>query len=151
MKVIINGILGLDGEWEIDGDFTNRDLNDIKKISGVRAGELQEATEAGDNDLVVAIAWIALRRNGKTGPGVLDALWDAPAGARITVDFTTPEGKEDDAGPPEQTPSGSPNEPGDASKSSGETSSDAGDHPEKTPPATGHPGSETTATSGPLI
>lgn len=84
MKVKITGILGADGEWDFNPDeepLTNGELHEIKKIAGVRAGEIEEAFSAGDNDLYVALAIIALARNGKQIP--VRVLWDAPAGSSI--------------------------------------------------------------------
>src|SRR3954469_25042893 len=85
----VAGIAGLDGSYDLDlGKFQNEELHTIKKITGVRAGELEDAIQAGDNDLMVAFAGIALRRAGRQ----VDAshLWKADVGS-ITVDFGEPE------------------------------------------------------------
>jgi hypothetical protein len=155
VKVIIEGLSPLaDGEYEFDWDFTNRDLHEIKQISGVRAGELEEAGKAGDNDLIVAVAHIVLHRYGKDIP--LDVLWDAPAGAKINFDFSEDEAKVDaaaDAGPPSQpkTESESPETLSGASETSGNGSSNDGDHLASIRPVTGLPVSDTGATSGRAI
>lgn len=108
----IEGIDGLDGSYEFDPSFfTNRELHIIKQETGLRAGELGDAVEQGDNDLVVTLAYIALRRLGKP-QAVMDALWDAKTGG-ITLML----GDEDsDDSPPEQVP---PSESDDGGTSDG--------------------------------
>lgn len=99
-KVIISGLPPLDGEYEFDvvellNSLTNRELHKIKVMSGVRAGELDEALEAGDSDLFLAIALIVLQRRGRRVDE--DMLWDAPAGSGVTLDIAD---REFDADPP---------------------------------------------------
>ena len=88
-----------DGEYPFDGTyFTNRELHTIKRMSGVRAGEIPAALEAGDNDLVVALTMIALERNGKVVNE--DVLWNANVGC---IEAMLGEGEvdeADDADPP---------------------------------------------------
>ena len=122
-----------DGEYEtnlINQPLTGDEWHLIKKISGVRPGDLDEAVRAIDYDLIVAFGMILLRRNGKKIP--VEMLMAAPAG-NIILDFG-----EDDAGPPEvsETPSSRNEE----SASSGKPSNGTGDHPETTPAPTGSPG-----------
>lgn len=81
-KILIEGAPPYDGEYELDLNFTNRDLHTVKQISGVRAGELDEAIRVGDLDVVVALAVNALRRAGHQVN--IDILWDAEAG-KITL------------------------------------------------------------------
>lgn len=105
-KVMINGVPPFNGDYELDlSFFTNRELHTIKVIAGVRAGEFEAAMEAGDNDLMVAMTVIAVKRAGKQIP--VDALWDAAAGT-IEFDFSD-EAPEADALPldPKPTPSAS--------------------------------------------
>jgi hypothetical protein len=149
MKIIIKGLGPVwDGEHEFDLDLTNRDLHEIKQISGVRAGEFEEAFEAMDNDLVVAVASIVLRKHGKRAP--LDVLWDAPLGA-IKLDLDEAETVEDDAGPPSQTPTEpeSPETLSGVSETSGNGSSESSDLPARIRPVTGVPSSDTTSGSDP--
>lgn len=92
MKVVISGILGIEGSWDLDvgnQPLTNGELHTIKKISGIRAGEIEEAFSAGDNDLMVSLASIALTRAGKPVP--IHVLWDAPAGSSIVFTDDDPE------------------------------------------------------------
>jgi hypothetical protein len=135
VNVTIEGVFGLDGEWPIDTTyFTNRELHEIKKISGVRAGELSEALEAGDSDLIVCIAHIALARNGKTLP--IDALWEAEAG-KIRIEPVEQEVAGEAVPPPSD---GSGSSSGDGSSGfSGAPSSPTGDLPASDPSPTGTP------------
>lgn len=88
-----------DREYKFSPPFTNRELHTIKKVAGVRAGEMQAAMEAGDNDLTIAMALIAVQRTGAARP-TLDELWDLPVDA-ISVD----------AGEEDPTPAGEPGTP----------------------------------------
>lgn len=103
MKLTIKGVDPFDGSYDLDfteQPFTNRDLHLIKKLAGVRLGELEEAFASGDNDLFVAVAVIQLRREGKVQKGrelaAADLLFDGEAGSLLFEDTA-----EDDAGPPE--------------------------------------------------
>lgn len=135
-KVVISGISAvLDGEYEVSwSDFTNRELHTIKQMSGVRAGELEEALEAGDSDLLLAVAVIAMQRSGRYVKGSEDALWDSAPG-KITFEF----GEDEEEVPPTSPPRGGARE-----SSSGKSSSGAGElHPESAPNGTGSPDSVT--------
>lgn len=78
-KIVITGIPPYDGEYPFEGNYTMRELHTIKRLANVRAGELMDALEAGDSDIVVAAALIALQRAGKN-PDEND-IWDAQMGA----------------------------------------------------------------------
>lgn len=97
----IEGIRAYDGDYPLDMTyFTNRELNFIKTVSGIRAGELEEAFSAGDNDLMVAIAGIAIWRKMGEKPN-MDALWDTPAGKfTFLMEDTADEEDDDDVPPP---------------------------------------------------
>lgn len=94
-KIAITGIPGLDGEYELEMVFTHRDFRTIKQVAGVRANEVMDAIEAGDLDIIVALAEIALRRAGRAH--TIDDLWDSEAG-NISLDVTD----EEVASPPTQ-------------------------------------------------
>jgi hypothetical protein len=101
----ITGIPGFDGEYPLDVSyFTNRELHTIKELSKVRAGELSEALQAGDNDVLVALAVIAVQRAGKPVPKDASPFWDAPSGS--SLEFVLDE--ENDASPPASAPENGP-------------------------------------------
>ena len=156
-KLVIDGVFGLDGEYEADlSYFTNRELHQIKKQTGIRAGEFSEAFTSGDNDVMVAFAVVILNRAGKEGAEEL--LWDAKAGS---VTLVLDDEEDEDAGdgeggvavrPPEPpTPSGPESLPdaepetSDVSEPSGETSPAPTVHLESVPSPTGFPRSATGA------
>lgn len=103
-KLIIEGIPPLDGEYEFDfaellDSLTNREYHVIKVMTGVRAAEVFEAMEAGDTDLVMALAVIILRRRGKRVDE--DRFWDAEAGTAIRIVVGSREVEEvEEDGPP---------------------------------------------------
>lgn len=136
---VYNGVHPLDVTY-----FTNRELHIIKKVAGVRANELNDAFQAGDTDLIVALAVIALRRGGHQVEE--DLIWDAPLGS---VTFVSEEETEQD--PPEHPPSGSVGGENENAKklSSGGSSPQDGDHPANPPRPTGTLGSATGAPSVP--
>lgn len=64
-KIRVSGVAGFEGEYELDQDaITMGDLKIIKRVAGVRAGEIDEAVNAGDVDVIVALAMIAMKRSG---------------------------------------------------------------------------------------
>lgn len=114
MKVTIKGIPPYDGEYEFDQSrLTNRDLHTIKKITGYTPDQFEEV--GADNDFVVALAIIAVRKSLQYGKVDEDAFWDAELGG-ILVDFTEDAAVVD--GPPlsapetQPTPSGAPSPTG---------------------------------------
>lgn len=96
-KIQIEGVPQYNGEWPLDFDvLTNRDFHTIKQIAGVRVNEIDGALDAGDLDIVVALAVIALRKAGHEKVNA-DVLWDSPVGKITLVDDDTDE--EEGAGP----------------------------------------------------
>ncbi len=88
-KIIIDiGVAGLDGEYEFATTFTHRDFRTIKKLTDLRANEVMDSLNAGDMDLIVALAEIALQRAGVQHD--VETLWDAEAGT-ITMQFSDSE------------------------------------------------------------
>ncbi len=132
-KVIIESGDVYNGEYELDlSYFTNRELHIIKKETGIRAGELYEAFDAADTDLLVALAVIAIKRkSGETANS--DSLWDLAAG-KITLDVTD----EDDASPPDATSPEMSN--GDAASSSDSSASGESNLEPSPPSDSGNPG-----------
>ena len=105
-KIVITDIAGLDGEYDLDMSFTHRDFHTIKQVAGVRANEVTEALEAGDVDIIVAMAEIALRRAGKVH--TLDQLWDSEAGGIVLNVEDLEEETEAHPSPPRPEPDDEP-------------------------------------------
>lgn len=141
-RIVLEGT-AFDGAYELDFEqvYSGHELHLIKKLAGLRLGEIQEAVKAGDYDLYVAFAVIALWRAGKVQRDraleAADVLLEAPAGSIAFED-------EDDARPPEQTPTNSSGDSGrqdESSESLSPDSSGAGDdHQETTHERIGLPG-----------
>lgn len=107
-RYIVDGVLGLDGTYEIDLEtLTANELHQVKRMSGVRANEFDEAMIAGDAALHVAVTLCAIRRSGDSRaslPGAEDALMDAPINS-IRLELVDSEAKDgDDTDPPETQP-----------------------------------------------
>ena len=120
---VVEGVPPWDGSYDIpDWFFTNRELYDIKKVSGgIRAGELLEALDANDTAAFVAVAVVVLARHGKVVDP--DDLWDAKVGAVSIV--LGDEGDGDVEVPPSVPPVGG--DPSDSSVSSGVGSGSSGE------------------------
>lgn len=131
MPTIVIDTPRIKGSYPLDLVFTHRDFSTIKRVSGVRANEVMDALNAGDLDIVVALAMIALQR--AVVPFHEHDLWDAPAGS-ITLEIE----EEEDADPPAQELSpeseGDNRPSGGSSKSRGERSPETSkDEPSGTP------------------
>jgi hypothetical protein len=134
-KLIIEGLGRIDGEYDVDlgevlavggpDSLTNRELHRIKVMTGLRAGELEDAFFAYDNDVVVALASVLLTRRGKSVDE--DVLWDAPAGSALRLVIGDREQAKGDADPPAE-PAETP-ETEQPSPSGGESSSLTLAHP----------------------
>lgn len=137
MKLKLTGVPPYDGEYPFDLDhFTNRELKIIKKTSGYTGPEWPTAFSRGDNDFLVALAFVMLRRAGHVNIRE-DALWDAPADS--SIDIIVDEVAVVDAGPPPQPTPSPPSETNDSSTPSGEPLNGASDyHPERSPASIGH-------------
>lgn len=109
--ITLKGCGQYDGAFDLNmGEpFNTGDLNIIKQISGVRAQELEEAFAAGDTDLIVALAVIALCRAGKatrrSAVQAAESIWAAPDGG-LKFDMTA---EEAEARPPEPSASAAAN------------------------------------------
>lgn len=68
-----------DRTYEVPEPMTYRELGKIKRITGLRGGEIGEALMAGDTDAILAITVIASER--ANDPVTLDDLEDMPFGA----------------------------------------------------------------------
>lgn len=140
----IEGVAPYDGDYQFDASyFTNRELHIVKKVTSldgtqsVRAGELQEALEAGDTDVMVALAIIAAKRNGVDIPA--DSIWDSPAG-KVSLALDDTEAVDDfppESAPPNANYSGG--ELADESKASGPGSASTTESQGSAPSPTGLP------------
>ena len=73
-KIVIKG-----GEtYELPTNFTFREMNLVKRLTGLRAGELAEAFRTGDTDAMIAFAAVARLR--ATGDAAIDNLLDLEIG-----------------------------------------------------------------------
>jgi len=108
-RIVITGIPPYDGDYELDSDraFNAREWRWIKRVSGYMPLTVSEGFEGGDPDLFVALAIIAMAREGRVtkdeGLRVADVLAEAPFdGAAITM--VGDEVVEDDEVPLDLTP-----------------------------------------------
>jgi hypothetical protein len=147
-RIVIEGIPRFSGEYPVDladRPFTMREFHLIKKISGARAGELMDAMAAGDTDVIVALAVIALIRNQKIGKEqalpVSEALLESDVGS---IQYVGDEEEGEAVPPPSETDvpaSSGPSSP---------TSNGSGNDPSATiPPPTGTPASPTGSPASP--
>lgn len=126
-KILIKGIDAYDGEWDFDSSyFTNRELHTIKRVAGVRAGELSDALAAGDTDMIVALAVVALQRHGKHVDE--DLLWDGHAGS-ILYEGEPEDEEEGDALPPVTGPAATSETGGNETSSGGNGKSGSESNP----------------------
>lgn len=131
-KVVVSGVPAFDGTYDLDAvdTFTGHELHLIKKVAGVRLAEIEDAMDAADYDLYVALAAIMVIRAGKAtrqqAMQVVDLLLDADAGS-VKFDFTKDE-QEDDARPPEPESQTLESNAGSSTPSS-PTSPDTGEDP----------------------
>lgn len=131
------------GTYEFDANYlTNRDFSTIKKISGLRAAELDEALRAADTDLVLAFAVIALNRHGKRPD--MEVLWEAEAGAIKLVLVPDEEEEEETPTTPGTSPGSSDDSVSDVTslRTSGTASSEGLEKEETIQNGTGTPPSE---------
>ena len=141
-KVVIQDVPPYDGEYDIDiGTLTNRELHTIKKVTGLRGGELAEGLVTLDTDVFLGIAYVALQRHGQEP--LAEVLYEATIGKiRLELGYdevppSTPQGKQN----------GKDDLPSAESASSGDDSKDDSESPENSPSPTGPHPSETTALS----
>jgi hypothetical protein len=90
-KIVVDGT-----KYDMPDNFTYREMNRIKRLTGLRAGELFPALEAGDTDVALAFAITAADRAGllENEEQFMDLELD-----KIELDFTD----EVAAGPPAET------------------------------------------------
>jgi hypothetical protein len=163
-KLTVTGLGKLDGEYPFDyvgmqtmghpEQLTNREGRTIKRMSGVRAGELNDALEAGDTDVLVALAKVIMERAGRYVDE--DALWDSPMASALRFEWTADDEEDegDAEGPPAES-SPRPPEPdsneslSSTSEASGTSSTTGSENPGDVPRATGSLGLVKSAESEP--
>jgi hypothetical protein len=125
-KFVVTGMPAFNGEYPFEIEsFTMRELQIIKRISGLRTNELDEAIEAGDNTLMLALAVIAVRRNGREWEAFEKLAWESEVG---DISLEVDEEVADEAAPltpPKQNDSDA--ESGEKQQRSGEDSEDSTD------------------------
>ena len=149
LQIKIEEVAPFDGTYDLDlTRFNGRELHLIKEISGVRLGEIQEALNANDFDVIVALAAIALTRDGRVTKDMslraARELLEADFGKLSLIDPDAKKPDEDAAVPPTVPPTGGEESFESSSPGSSSTSDDP---PETTPPSTGPAGSPTGAMS----
>lgn len=73
------GRIVIQGEaYPFPDQLTGREFGLVKQATGLRAGEIEEALDAGDVELVLTLAVIAMRRAGKEVD--VEDLLDLPVG-----------------------------------------------------------------------
>lgn len=120
-----------------DEALTMEEARLVKKISGVRGGEIQDALAAADTDVVLAFALIVLDRNGKRATE--QQLVKAKLGQISFVLGPVGDSDGDGDGDPPTTPASLPStgQPGTAGGAPGSQTSDG--PPADAPTPTGHP------------
>lgn len=108
------------GEFPWPEKLTYREMNLVKKVTQLRAGELQSALAAGDTDVLFAFALIAVKRSDKGAQIAEDSLLDLEID-QIDVIEEEADKKAAADGPPSV---------------GGEASSESSETPPPSPPAT---------------
>lgn len=142
VEITITDVPGFDGKYEWDGEqqLNGHELHIVKKVSGVRLGEIEEALAAGDYDLIVALTAIMVWRSGKVTraqvPELVDLLLDAEGGKFVIAEADAADPPAE--APPETVSSGDGNVS--SIRSSVGSSSTGDDPPAIIPRAIGSPG-----------
>jgi hypothetical protein len=140
LQATVSGVPPYDGDYDLDLEhqFNGNELHLIKKVAGVRLGEIDEALRAKDYDLYVALAAIGIWRAGKVTKNnvhdLVELLMEAEGGKISFKDTDDEQG--DETGPPAVAPSG-PGSSGASNVSllpSSEDLSSTGDDPPETNP-----------------
>lgn len=148
--VIIEGIPPHDGEYEIDlASLNMEEFHMIKRLTGLVAGEVEDALLRIDTDMFVGLAAVVIQRSGKrVTQNVENQLWKAPLGAiKVKLEPDNPPAESQKT---PLNPSGGPEQPSEATGSSGSDGKDDSEtEAEATPPDTGQPGSALSVISDP--
>lgn len=130
----IEGLPPFDGRYEFNldaGEFTTREWGWVKKHSGYMPLTIEQGSQGGDVDLIVAFTAIALYRAGRLDQaevaGFIERVQDVDIGAHLTFEVED-DAEEVDASPPAPSSGESSNTSGDASQTSSETSTNGQNH-----------------------
>lgn len=96
-------VAGTRYDWP--SELTGREMLYLEQETGLRAGELDEAAQAGSTAALLAMVVVAMRRSGRPD-AELDDILDLPLGSPAGVDFL-----EDDGRPTEGAEEAEPAEP----------------------------------------
>ena len=140
--VIIEGVSPHDGEYEIDLATINmEEFHLIKRLTGLVAGEVEDALMRIDTDIFVGLAAVVIQRSGKrVTANVENQLWKAPLGAlRVKLEPDSPPEKSQEM---PRSSNDEPNQQSEGTSSSGDDGKDASETSEEdSPQATGQPAS----------
>jgi hypothetical protein len=141
--IVLTGVKPYDGRYELNlgEEFTTREWGWIKRHAGYLPLTLTDEAMT-DPELACVLAVIVLHRAGRVErqevPARCDKLIDAPFGAAIKIEVGEDEQVEGDAGPPPSSSNGNELFSGGSGRTSSEISP-------PTQPASGIPGSDTSA------
>lgn len=142
IKIVLTDLKPYDGEYPLEIEtLTMNDLRTVKRLSGVRAGEIGDALGANDTDVILALAVVAADRAGKTLSE--EKLWNAQFGSiKLIIDEGAEEGADAEVPPAVEPQTTGP--PGNGGESSNPVSATS---PESPPSSTGSHDSERSVTS----
>jgi hypothetical protein len=145
--IVIDGVRPYDGRFEFDiagQEFTTREWGWIKRLSGYLPLTIEQGFSDGDAELFCAFAVVAMHRAGtidrRDVPDVFERLADAPFGSTVTLESDGAGADDDDPFAESTRESSPPNTP-----ISGLPSMTHSESWGETQPATGNPGSGTSA------
>ena len=133
-----------DGVYKLDVEgLTNLELRRIKVISGIRAGEIPEASGAGDSDLMLAFTCVAIEQTLDGKQIDSDELLESKVGT-FHVDFSEIDKEDEETAVADPQPGDLeiPVETDSPTSSSGVDSDSAGDSNPSDPSPTGDQSSE---------
>lgn len=95
--------------YQLPSSYTYREMGRIKTITGLRAGEIEQALIAGDSEVIIAIAVIAAERSGDKVD--IDKIGDLEFGAITVEEEPDPTPAADDAAATDEPSSLTPETP----------------------------------------
>jgi len=95
--------------YQLPTSYTYREMGRIKTLTGLRAGEIEQALIAGDSEIIVAIAVVAAERAGDTID--IGKIEDLEFGAITVEEEPDPTQAADDAAATDEFSSSTPETP----------------------------------------